>query len=192
VKRFERLALLGLLFLTGCAGDTHHSIIISAPDQRMIVLRDNVKIAEYPVSTSKFGLGDTRGSNATPIGRLRIEKKFGAGVPAGTVFKSREATGEIIAVDAPGRDPIVTRILWLKGLEDRNRNAYDRFIYIHGTPEERNVGQTASYGCIRMKSRDVIELFDTVGVGTRVFISPQPLAQPAAVEIASTPAPPAG
>lgn len=181
-----------LILLAGCADDNRHSIIISAPDQRMVVLRDNVQIAQYPVSTSKFGLGDSPGSNATPLGRMRIQKKIGAGMPAGMVFKSRRPTGEIIGVDAPGRDPIVTRILWLQGLEPRNRNAFGRFIYIHGTPEERNIGQPASYGCVRMRSRDIIELFDTVGIGARVFISPRPFATPAPVEVVSTPVPGAG
>ena len=76
----------------------------------------------------------------------------------------------MIAVDAPGRDPIVTRILWLDGLERKNRHAFARCIYIHGTPEERNIGTPASYGCIRMRSCDVIELYNTVGAGAKVII----------------------
>lgn len=169
------LPLLALaVFFAGCAEDTKHRILISTSSQRMIVLRDGKKIAEYPVSTSKFGLSDTPGSNGTPLGLLKIRKKIGSDVPAGTVFKSRKPTGEVLPVDAPGRDPIVTRILWLDGLEPGNRRAYDRFIYIHGTPEERNIGTAASYGCIRMRSRDVIELYDTVGVGARVKIFTEP------------------
>lgn len=138
------------------------------------MLREGVKIAEYPVSTSKFGLGDTPGSNRTPPGLLKIRKKIGGDAPSGAVFKSRRPTGEILSVDAPGRDPIVTRILWLDGQESRNHHAYDRFIYIHGTPEERTIGTPVSYGCIRMRSRDVVELYDTVGVGARVKIVPEP------------------
>jgi lipoprotein-anchoring transpeptidase ErfK/SrfK len=106
---------------------------------------------------------------------MRVRKKIGHDMPAGTVFKSRVPTGEILPVDAPGRDPIVTRILWLDGLEPRNRNAFSRYIYIHGTPEERNIGLPVSYGCIRMRSNDVIELFDIVGENARVLISPDPL-----------------
>lgn len=136
----------------------------------MIVLDDDVPVAAYPVSTSKFGLGDRPGSNQTPVGEFRIRKKIGSGSAPGTVFKNRRPTGEVLPVDAPGRDPIVTRILWLDGLETRNRNAYGRYIYIHGTPEERNIGQPVSYGCIRMRSRDVIELYDRVGAGARVRI----------------------
>ena len=86
-------------------------------------------------------------------------------------FKSRQPTGEIVAVNAPGRDPIVTRILWLKGKEERNRRAYSRYIYIHGTPEERKLGHPASYGCVRMASRDIIWLYDVVGKGARVEIT---------------------
>ncbi len=165
------LAGLVVLVLAGCA-DKRHCMIISTGDQSMVVLRDGTPIARYPVSTSKFGLGDRPGSNATPLGTLRVKKKIGGGAPAGAVFKSRRPTGEVIGVDAPGRDPIVTRILWLDGLEAGNRNAFGRCIYIHGTPEERNIGTPASYGCIRMRSRDVIELFDTVGNGARVIIRP--------------------
>lgn len=160
--------------LAGCAGDTRHQVLISTVDQKMIVLQDGTRIAEYPVSTSKFGLGDRPGSNATPLGTLKIKKKIGGEVPSGGVFKSRKFTGEIIAIDAPGRDPIVTRILWLAGTEPQNKRAYDRFIYIHGTPEERNIGTPASFGCIRMRSRDVIALYDTVGVGAKVIIEQRP------------------
>ena len=92
------------------------------------------------------------------------------------VFKDRRATGEVLAPDAPGRDPIVTRILWLRGLEAQNANAYSRYIYIHGTPEERNIGTRASFGCIRMRSRDVIQLYDIVGPQARVTILNAPLA----------------
>lgn len=168
------LLILSILLLAGCAGDTRHRIIISTADQRMILLEDDNVVKNYPVSTSKFGLGDAPNSYATPVGKLKIKKKIGQGLPAGAVFKSRRPTGEVLTIDAPGRDPIVTRILWLEGLEPRNHNAYERYIYIHGTPEERNIGQAVSFGCIRMRSRDVIELCDIVGAGAQVLITPQP------------------
>ena len=133
-------------------------------------------MAIYPVSTSKFGLGDFRGSNRTPLGELQVADKIGDGAAPGTVFKDRRRTGEIIAVDAPGRDPIVTRILWLRGREPQNANAYARTIYIHGTPEERNIGRPASYGCIRMRSSDIISLYGIVGRGAQVTIVDLPLA----------------
>ncbi len=187
------------VILAGCAEDNRHRIIVSTANQRMIVLRDGTKIAEYPVSTSKFGLGDGYGTNATPLGEMKVRTKIGGGAPLGAVFKSRKPTGEVIAVDAPGRDPIVTRILWLEGLESRNRNAYGRFIYIHGTPEEARIGTPASFGCIRMRSRDVAELYDTVGVGARVMITTAPFLpdviappEPATMQLAGGAAPGTG
>ena len=155
--------------------DREHKILISVTDQKMRVLKQGNPLAEYPVSTSKFGLGDQPGSRATPLGRLEIAKKIGDGARSGAVFKSRKPTGERLAPDAPGRDPIVSRILWLRGLESGNRNAYGRYIYIHGTVEERNLGRAVSYGCIRMRSSDVIDLFNTVGVGAEVEILDSPL-----------------
>ncbi len=130
---FTGAALAAGLFLSSCVTDERHLVEVSVPDQRMAVYRDGVRIREYPVSTSKFGLGDDRGSKRTPLGELQIAKKIGANAPAGTVFKSRKRTGEVLPPNAPGRDPIVTRILWLKGLESQNSNAYSRYIYIHGT-----------------------------------------------------------
>ncbi len=141
----------------------------------MALLEDGAPLATYPVSTSKFGLGDIPGSSGTPLGALEVAKKIGADAPSGAVFKDRRRTGEIVAPDAPGRDPIVTRILWLRGREPQNTRAYSRYIYIHGTPEERNIGLPVSYGCIRMRSRDVIELFDIVGYGAQVKIENAPL-----------------
>ncbi len=172
------LIVLLLVLLGGCAKDNHHVLLISTADQQMFLLRDNIKIAEFPVSTSKFGVGDALHSHATPTGLLRIRKKIGTNAPPGAVFKSRRITGEVLPVDAPGRDPIVTRILWLEGLEPQNRNAFGRYIYIHGTPEERNIGIASSYGCIRMRSADVIAVYDTVGVGARVLITTKPFKRP--------------
>ena len=101
-------------------------------------------------------------------GNLEIARKIGGGAPSGAVFKDRLPTGEIVPPDAPGRDPIVTRILWLRGREPQNARAYSRYIYIHGTPEEQNIGTPASYGCIRMRSSDIIQLYDIVGRGAHV------------------------
>jgi hypothetical protein len=98
--------------------------------------------------------------------------KIGMGHPLGTVFKSRVPTGEILKPNAPGRDPIVSRILWLEGMEPCNRNAFNRGIYIHGTPQEKLIGRPASFGCIRMKSSDVIALCNKVMTGATVKIIP--------------------
>jgi hypothetical protein len=164
------LPLTAALLLAGCAQDRRHVIIVNVPGQKMVVLDRGTPIASYPVSTSKFGIGDRFGSCRTPPGLLRIRRKIGGGAPVGAVFKSRTFTGEVLPPNAPGRDPVVTRILWLDGLQSQNRHAFHRMIYIHGTPEERNIGKPVSYGCIRMRSRDVIELYNTVGVGARVKI----------------------
>jgi hypothetical protein len=160
-----------LLFISSCvAPDTSHRVVISVPEQKLAVLDKGVPIATYPISTSKFGISDYRGSFGTPLGKLEVASKIGTMAPLGAVFKDRRLTGEIIRPDAPGRDPIVTRILWLRGKEPQNQNAYGRYIYIHGTPEERNIGLPVSYGCVRMRSRDVMQLYDTIGIGAEVKI----------------------
>ncbi|MEO7931803.1 MAG: L,D-transpeptidase [Chthoniobacterales bacterium] len=175
VVRF--LAICSLIcWLSGCAHrDRDHRVLVSVPDQRMRVFEHGRLIAEYPVSTSKFGLGDRQGSNATPLGKLQIKKKIGDGAPLGAVFKSRRPTGEILRPNTPGRDPIVTRILWLDGMERCNAHSFARTIYIHGTPEEWRIGTPASYGCIRMRSADVMRLYDVVGLGAEIDIVNQPL-----------------
>ena len=184
VSLFRGLCGAGAVFVLAACADQHHQIVISVPEQRMVVLNDGIPTAFYPVSTSRFGLSDHPGSNGTPLGALEIAEKIGGGEPLGMKFKSRVPTGEIVPVDAPGRDPVVTRILWLRGLEPVNANAYDRYIYIHGTPEERSVGQPASYGCVRMRSRDVAALYDEVGKGARVFIRNESLPLAAAPYLA--------
>jgi len=163
--------LLLALFLASCAApDTRHQIVISTREQKLALLDRGNLMAIYPVSTSKFGLGDWRGSRYTPLGHLSIAEKIGDNAAPGTVFKDRRRTGEIVLANSPGRDPIVTRILWLRGLEPQNANAFTRDIYIHGTPEEWRIGTPASYGCIRMRSSDIINLYDIVGVGAAVTI----------------------
>jgi lipoprotein-anchoring transpeptidase ErfK/SrfK len=172
------LAGFWLIFCSGiafAAEDVTHTLIISVPDQRMVVLENGVPVARYPISTSKYGVGDCRGRYTTPLGNLQVAQKIGDNAPVGAVFKGRRWTGEVIRPNAFGRDPIVTRILWLRGLDSSNRNAYNRAIYIHGTPEERLIGRPASYGCIRMRSQDVVKVFNTVGVGARISIVNAPL-----------------
>jgi lipoprotein-anchoring transpeptidase ErfK/SrfK len=163
---------LALLFSSCVTRDKDHRILVSVADQSLELYYRNKPIGRYLISTSKFGLGDRPGSRETPVGRMEVAKKIGASAPVGAVFKNRRPTGEILVPDAPGRDPIVTRIIWLKGLQPQNRNAFTRCIYIHGTPEERNVGHPASFGCIRMKSADVVQVFNTIGLGATVDIIP--------------------
>ena len=172
----RRCLLLLAIFLGSCAApDTQHKIVISTRDQKLALLDRGTLLATYPVSTSKFGLGDRPGSRFTPLGQLQIAEKIGDNASPGTVFKDRRRTGEVVLANSPGRDPIVTRILWLRGLEAQNVNAYRRDIYIHGTPEEWRIGSPASYGCIRMRSSDIIQLYNIVGIGAAVTIVNMPL-----------------
>ncbi len=129
----------------------------------------NQVVASYPVSTSKFGLGAEPGSFRTPLGRFRIEEMVGAGAPTGAVFVGRQPTGAI-ADQGGTEDHVLTRILWLSGLEVENANTHDRFIYIHGTNQEHRIGSAASHGCVRMRNADVIDLFERVSPGTSVEI----------------------
>ena len=165
-------ALLWALLALGRVDASAQSIaiIVSVPDQRLAVLQDGSRVKQFPISTSKFGLGDRPRSYATPLGTLQVAAKIGNGAPVGAVFHGLHPTGEILRPNAPGRDPIVTRILTLRGLDPWNSRAHGRGIYIHGTAEERTIGRPASYGCIRMKSRDVVRLFESVAVGARVEI----------------------
>jgi lipoprotein-anchoring transpeptidase ErfK/SrfK len=172
---FTFVAALTAFCLSRLAAVASPEIIISVPDQRLVVMDNGVLAGHYPVSTSKFGLGDQPNSYATPLGTLQVAAKVGEGMPLGTVFKSQHPTGEILAPNTPGRDPIVTRILHLRGLDACNSRAYDRGIYIHGTTEESRIGRPASYGCIRMRSRDVVRVFNTVPVGTKIEIVNAPL-----------------
>jgi lipoprotein-anchoring transpeptidase ErfK/SrfK len=155
--------------------DSSSQLIISVRDQKLMLVQNGGKVATYPVSTSMFGLGDYWGRMTTPLGYLAVEKKIGDNVPTGAVFHNRRLTGEVLQPNAPGRDPITTRIIWLRGLEAQNAHAFKRCIYIHGTPQEKNIGRPASYGCIRMKSSDVAELYDRVPLGALVQITPEHL-----------------
>jgi lipoprotein-anchoring transpeptidase ErfK/SrfK len=136
----------------------------------LAVVVNNKVYKSYKISTSRYGEGDGLGSWCTPIGRLAVATKIGGAVPFGGVFQRRHYTGEVLSVNAPGRDPIVSRIIWLRGLDYANKNAFHRCIYIHGTPEEDSLGKKASYGCIRMRSTDVIEVFNWITIGTGVAI----------------------
>lgn len=146
-------------------------IAISVRKQRLTLKSGRKKLAEYPVSTSRYGVGSKEGSLKTPTGRFRIAEKIGAGMPLGTIFKSRKpvkSTKKLLRED----DLIMSRILWLDGLERRNANTYGRYVYIHGTNREESIGTAASIGCVRMTKADVAELFELVSVDTPVVITP--------------------
>ncbi len=145
-------------------------VAITLRDQKLTVFREGKKVKDYDIISSKFGIGSRNGSNHTPVGIHAVTRKVGEGQPTGMVFKACRPTGEVVPVDAAGRDPIVTRVIQLSGLESSNHNSHSRRIYIHGTPEERNIGKPASYGCIRMRSEDVIDLYRRVHRGMPVAI----------------------
>lgn len=144
-------------------------IRISVADQRLDLLSGDAVLVSYPVSTSRFGLGSEEGSMKTPLGKFKIGEKIGADFPSGTVFRNRLPLAPDDA-PAPTDDLVLSRILWLDGLEEHNVNTRDRFIYIHGTNHEEEIGQPASHGCIRMKNADLIALFEQVPLGAEVVI----------------------
>jgi lipoprotein-anchoring transpeptidase ErfK/SrfK len=156
-------------------------IEISIAEQSLRLLADDGKeLRRYSVSTSRNGAGEREGSFQTPRGEHIVRAKIGAGQPANTVFRGRRVTGEIWTPDFggrfPGRDWILTRILWLSGREvGKNRlgnvDTMRRYIYIHGSPDSVPMGTPGSIGCIRMRNADIVELFDRVPAGTPVTIS---------------------
>lgn len=170
IPKLLALALALCAVAAGSAARAETEVIISVPDQKMFVFNGGKRIATYKVSTSKYGLGDQFRSYRTPTGIFRIAQKVGAQLAPGAVLKGLRPTGEILKPNAPGRDPIVTRVLTLDGQEEQNRHALSRRIYIHGTPEERRIGKPVSYGCIRMRSKDVMELYEAIPVGALVRI----------------------
>jgi len=152
---------------------------VSLADQRLELLEDEDVRCVYPVSTSAKGAGERMGSEMTPRGRHEVRSKIGADAPSRSVFMSRQPTGEIctpeLAAAEPSRDWILSRIIWLDGVEpgrncSGNVDTMLRYIYIHGTADEDSVGKPRSHGCIRMRNHDIIELFDQVEPGTLVEI----------------------
>jgi lipoprotein-anchoring transpeptidase ErfK/SrfK len=152
---------------------------VSIANQRLALIENGQTVKTYPVSTAKNGPGERKGSECTPRGWHRVRAKIGAGQPVFTVFKGRRPTGEIYSPELgrlhPERDWILTRILWLGGLEPglnryRDVDSAWRYIYIHGTPDEGMRGKPESHGCIRMFNADVLDLFDRVEAGVKVYI----------------------
>lgn len=158
-----------------CRAGSPPEIVVSVADQELALIAWGKVVKRFPVSTSKFGTGDVVGSYRTPVGETFVSAKIGDRLPSGAVIKNRTATGEVVKANALGRDAIVSRVIWLRGMDGTTANARDRCIYIHGTPEEQFIGRRASFGCIRMRSKDVIQLYDLVHIGTHVRISTKPL-----------------
>ncbi len=151
--------------------DPPQSILIDIKRQTLELHHDGHVIATYPVSSSQFGLGCEEGSFRTPTGRFRVCEKFGDTAPPWMIFKGRLPTGET-AFPGGEHDHVLTRILWLEGLDEANRNTKDRYIYIHGTNQEDLIGSPASHGCIRLKNLEMIDLYEQVEIGTEVHIRP--------------------
>ncbi len=156
------------------------TIRISIPDQTLELLENGEGMRRYRVSTAKNGVGENYGSFCTPRGRHIVRAKIGAGVPVNTVFVKRRPTGEIYDEElgrrSPGRDWMLTRLLWLSGCEPGFNRLGDvdtmrRYIYIHGSPDSAVMGKPGSIGCIRMHNKDLLELFDLVPAGTPVEIA---------------------
>ncbi|MCW9089700.1 MAG: L,D-transpeptidase [Gammaproteobacteria bacterium] len=155
-------------------------ITISIAAQRLRLLADQAVLMDVAVSTARNGAGEEQGSGCTPRGRHVVRARIGEGCPENSVFVARRPTGEIYTPElrrlAPQRDWILSRILWLSGLEPGknrlgSRDSMRRFIYIHGTPDEEPMGVPLSHGCVRMRNSDIIALFDLVPVGTQVLIT---------------------
>lgn len=163
------------------AYSTQKVLLIDATKQEMLLIEQGQLAGRWVISTAEAGVGSRKGSNQTPLGVHRIAKAFGDNAPLGTIFKARQNTGRVARIlTAPGQrsnaDNVTTRILWLDGLEPGlnkggDVDSFERYIYIHGTDEEGRLGAPASHGCIRMRNREVADLYARVGVDTLVVIA---------------------
>jgi hypothetical protein len=158
---------------------THFTLVVNITGQTVLLFEESKFVNFFPCSTSRFGIGQVEGSNRTPLGLHRIAEKIGAGERAGTVFKSRQVSGHTSQPEFADAK-ITTRILWLEGLEpglnqgfngDVNVDSHARYIYIHGTADQKSIGQPASHGCIHLADADLIPLFDLLPSGILVWIS---------------------
>ncbi len=150
-----------------------HKLLVNSRLQTAELWLADRLVKRYKISTAANGLGCEVNSYCTPTGRLRVAQKVGEGLPVGTVFKSRRPTGELWSSNkefGADDDLILTRILWLEGLDDNNRNTFERYIYLHGTNHEEKLGRPASQGCIRFSNRDILEVFESLQVGSEVII----------------------
>ncbi len=165
IKRIENILSLNL----------YRIIIVNTELQKLYLVENRKIIRSFDVSTSKFGIGNRNGSYMTPPGIHRIEEKIGKDAPSGRIFESRNDTGRNWHEGLTEDNLILTRILRLRGLEEGINSgpgidSYERYIYIHGTNQENRIGKPNSHGCVCMRNKDIIELFDSVEEGTIVFI----------------------
>lgn len=146
-------------------------LLVHVPSQTLDLLENDELVRRYVVSTSRHGLGSEPGSNKTPTGHFRVVEKHGDGASPGEIFISRVPTGNFGSEDDT-HDHVQTRILWLEGLEAENANTRERYIYLHGTNAESQLGTPASHGCVRMNNLDIIDLYERVPLGTKIEIQP--------------------
>ena len=177
MKRFSAAVFLFLFCTTTQAANIVSSpmVLVDVSEQKLYLLEGGKILKTYPVSTSKFGVGNRQNSGKTPLGWHRVAKKIGAGAALNTIFRNRINTGKFFISAASGDDLVTTRILWLEGMEPgvnkgKRIDSFKRLIYIHGTAEENLIGTPASHGCIRMKNKDVVELFDKLQEKSSVLI----------------------
>ncbi|MGK0186246.1 MAG: lipoprotein-anchoring transpeptidase ErfK/SrfK [Verrucomicrobiales bacterium] len=149
----------------------HMHLEVSVPEQTMLLKEGQSVITSYTISTSKFGLGTELDSNRTPLGNFAVFEKIGHDAPLRTIFRGRMPVGIWDPAEPVEEDLVLTRILWLDGLDPENANTRDRYIYIHGTNQEHLLGTAASHGCIRMANIDVAALFDLVDLGISLRIT---------------------
>jgi hypothetical protein len=153
---------------------TKYVLTVSVDTQTLSLFEDGKFVKKFPCSTSRFGIGQIEGSNRTPLGLHCIAEKIGGGEPAGTVFESRKVVGHTSQPEYADAK-ITTRILWLDGLEPgfnqgANMDSHNRYIYIHGTADQRSIGTPSSSGCVHLADADLISLFDLLPSGTLVWI----------------------
>lgn len=149
------------------------SFQVRVSEQRVVVLEEEREVWSAAVSTSKYGLGEESGSHKTPRGKHVVREKIGEGAELGTIFKGRRPTGTIWkegSEEEKEEDLILTRILWLDGIEECNKSSYERYIYFHGTNHEKKLGNPASIGCIRLGNKEMATLFEYAKIGTSVEI----------------------
>ena len=155
---------------------TKSKLVIDTKKQVAELYKNNTLVKTFVVSTAANGVGCEEGSLCTPSGKLKVAQKVGEGLPLGTVIRSRIPTGEVWSSDPQNplahsqEDFVLTRLLWLEGVEPHNKNTFDRYIYLHGTNHEHLLGKPASHGCIRFSNADIVEVFDLLKVGDEVVV----------------------
>jgi hypothetical protein len=159
-------------------------LVLSIADQRIALLDGTTEVAVFKVSTALKGVSEQNDSAGTPRGLHVVAEKIGEGQPVGMVFKGRQPAGYISPLNPDGEPPVVTRLFRLHGLEQNNKNTFDRLIYLHGSPHEALLGSPASGGCIRMSSEDIVKVFSVVSVGTPIFIHEGSLSEATAIALA--------